>query len=46
MDARKTVPTVAVCSKSDRANRGDCPPTHFIFIFVFFILLLFCHVLC
>ena len=50
MDARKTVPTVVVCSRSDRENREDCPPTHFICIFVFliilFIFVIFCHVLC
>ena len=44
MDARKTVPTVAVCQTSDRANRED-PPTHFIFIFVFLIFYLFCYFL-
>ena len=39
MDARKIVPTVAVCWRSERANREDSPlpPTHFIFIFVIFL---------
>ena len=37
MDARKTVPTVAVCKRSDSANREDCPhPYTFYFYFHFF----------
>ena len=32
--ARKTVPTVAVCLRSDRANRED-PPLHILFLFLF-----------
>ena len=31
MDARKIVPTVAVCERSDRANGEDCPLLHFMF---------------
>ena len=42
MDARKIVPTVAVCWRSDRANSEDSPYT---FYFYFCIFDFFCHVL-
>ena len=51
MAARKTVPTVALCKRSDRANREDWSPLHILFLFLYilfcyFILLFFCPVLC
>ena len=50
MAARKTVPTVAVCSRSDKANREDFPPPPYTFYFyfyfcIFFVIFLPCFVL-
>ena len=48
MAARKTVPTVALCYRSDRANREDCPPPPYTCYFhfcIFYFVGIFCHVL-